>query len=159
MKRRGFSLIELVTVLTIFLALSYFALPALDIVQVKSREKLLRQRLFDMRRAVDAYVNARNSSGNPYPPSIASLTETISADLLRNGADTGPFLSAGNTGNPFNGSDDGFLWDVRDSSGVWHKMQDNSAINYAAGVYDVRFPEDGVKGWNRAIDETAYKDW
>jgi prepilin-type N-terminal cleavage/methylation domain-containing protein len=159
LQRRGFSLIELVTVLTILLALSYFALPAFDIVQVKSREKLLRQRLFDIRRAVDVYVKVRNSSGNPYPPSIASLTDVVPDSLLRIGADPGPFLAAGNLGNPFSGTDDGFIWDIRDTDGVWHKAQANSKINYAAGVYDVRFPEDGVSGWKRAIDETYYKDW
>ncbi|EKD83139.1 MAG: hypothetical protein ACD_39C00864G0003 [uncultured bacterium] len=157
--RRGFSLIELVTVLAIFLALSYFALPALDIVQVKSREKLLHQRLFDMRRAIDFYVNARNSNGSPYPQTIASLTEAIQGDLLRNGADTGPFLSAAGIGNPFGRSDDEFLWDIRDSNGVWYKAQTHYTIAYAAGVYDVRFPEDGVNGWKKAIDETLYKDW
>jgi len=141
------------------MALSYFALPALDIVQVKSREKLLRQRLFDMRRAIDFYVNARNSSGNPYPLSVASLTEVIPTGLLRNGADTGPFLSAGSVGNPFGRSDDEFFWDIRDANGVWVESQMHQAINYTAGVYDVRFPEDGVNGWNKAIDETFYKDW
>lgn len=159
MRRRGFSLVELVVVLTILMALSYFALPALEIVQVKSREKLLQQRLFTMRRAIDFYVNARNSAGNPYPSSIASLTTVIPSDLLRNGADTGPFLSAGSIGNPFCKSDDEFLWDIRDSSGLWKKTQNHHAINYAAGVYDVRFPEDGVNGWMQAIDETFYKDW
>ena len=159
MRRRGFSIIELVTVLTIFMALSYFALPALDIVQVKSREKLLRQRLFDMRRAIDFYVNARNSNGNPYPPSITSLTETIPAALLRNGADSGPFLSAASIGNPFGKSDDEFWWDIRDANGLWQTSQKHHSINYAAGVYDVRFPEEGVNGWKKAIDETLYKDW
>jgi len=157
--RRGFSIIELVTVLGIFLALSYFALPALDIVQVKSREKLLRQRLFDVRRAIDFYVNARNNTGNPYPPAIASLTVAIPGDRLKNGADTGPFLSASSIGNPFGKSDDEFLWDIRDCDGVWHKNQTHHAINYVAGVYDVRFPEDGIHGWKKAIDETLYKVW
>ncbi len=146
--------------LTILLALSYFALPAFDIVQVKSREKLLRQRLFDIRRAVDAYVNARNSTGDPYyPPSVASLTETLPDNLLRNGADTGPFLAAGNLGNPFYGTEDVYVWDIRDANGVWHKAQTNSKTNYPAGVFDVRFPEDGVGQWKKAIDETFYKDW
>ncbi|PKL41877.1 MAG: hypothetical protein CVV41_17065 [Candidatus Riflebacteria bacterium HGW-Riflebacteria-1] len=165
MSRKGFSIIELVTVLGIFLALSYFALPAFDVVQVKSREKLLQQRLFDLRRGIDFYVNARNSTAvsgvpyTPYPLSIASLTEAIPGVYLKNGADTGPFVPAGSIGNPFGRSEDEFTWDIRDCDGVWHKNQLHHAINYAAGVYDVRFPEDGVHGWNKAIDETFYKDW
>lgn len=162
MQRRGFSMIELVTVLTIFLALSYFALPAFDIIQVKSREKLLRQRLFAMRRAIDGYVNARNREGNPYPPSIASLTEAIPTspiNLLRNGGDSGPFLGGANLGNPFASTDDVFLWDIRDCNGDWQNNQRDCNLNYAAGVYDIRYPADGVSGWKKAIDETYYKDW
>lgn len=162
MQRRGLSLIELVTVLTIFLALSYFALPAFDIVQVKSREKLLRLRLFDMRRAIDSYVKARNSADNPYPPSLASLAEAIPTNpinLLRNGGDSGPFVGFGNLGNPFAKTDDVFLWDVRDSNGNWEKNQTDVNLNYTVGVYDVRYPEDGVNGWEKAIDGTFYKEW
>jgi prepilin-type N-terminal cleavage/methylation domain-containing protein len=162
LRRRGFSLIELVTVLTILLVLSYFALPALEIVQVKSREKLLQQRLFDMRRAIDSYAKAIKVGENPYPPSIASLTEPVPDTLLRNGADTGPFLSASGLGNPFATTDDVFIWDIRDGTGdpdSWKFDQTDSTKNYASGVYDVRYPVNSVGGWRKAIDETFYQDW
>lgn len=157
--KNGFSLIELVVVLTILLALSYLALPTLDIVQVRSREKLLFQRLTDIRRAIDSYVAARNSLGNPYPPSIASLSESIPANLRRRGSNPGPFVSISALGNPFSRSSDEFNWDIRDTNGTWHNSQKHYTIVYDQHVYDIRYPQDAPGGWEKALDETFYTDW
>lgn len=158
MRKAGFSLIELVTVVAILLALSFFAVPTLEIVHVKAREKQLRERLFEMRRAIDAYVAARNTSGgSPYPPSFASLVATIPAALLKQGADAGPFIASESLGNPFKDQGDAFLWDVRSDLGVWNVNQYNPAAPLR--VYDVRYPLAGIDGWKKAIDETLYSDW
>lgn len=158
MPRRGFSLIEIVMVVTVLLVLSSFALPTAELAQVRFREKLLRERLRGMRQAIDKYRAARNDLGTIfYPPSIASLTAPIPASLLKAGADAGPFLTAESTGNPFLPRQDVFLWDIRDSSGIWYKNQENASAQLSC--YDVRFPEDGVAGWKKAIDETLYDTW
>lgn len=157
--RAGFSLIEMVMVVTILLALTYFALPAGEIVQVKASEKLLRERLFEIRRAIDAYVAARSSDGNsPYPTSLKALTEIMTAPVKPGPAtNKGPFLAPESLGNPFKGKGDVFFWDIRRDDGTW--VLDQSDPGAVTGVFDVRFPINGVDGWKKAIDETSYSDW
>ncbi|HNS09067.1 MAG TPA: type II secretion system protein [Candidatus Ozemobacteraceae bacterium] len=161
--KRGFSLIELVTVVTILLALSYFAMPTLEIVYVKAREKQLRERLFEIRRAIDAYVNARkNDIKSPYPPTLASLTVPM-VDAAKPGANAGPFLANESLGNPFKDKGDVFFWEIRldcDSPGTWRlATQAGEILQAGNGVYDIRFPEAGIDGWKKAIDDTNYSDW
>ncbi|HMM60387.1 MAG TPA: type II secretion system protein [Candidatus Rifleibacterium sp.] len=161
--KNGFSLIELVTVVAILLALSFFAMPTLEIVYVKAREKQLRERLFEIRRAIDAYVNARkNDAKSPYPPTIASLTVPM-VDDAKPGANTGPFVSNESLGNPFKDKGDVFLWEIRldcDPPGTWQlATQANEILQAGNGVYDIRFPEAGVDGWKKAIDDTEYYKW
>ncbi len=156
-KNTGFSLIEMVMVVAILLALSYFAVPAAEIATVKAREKILRERLFEMRRAIDAYVAARASDGNsPYPPSLKSLTQPMTAPVKPGaGVNSGPFLSEASLGNPFRG--DAFFWDIRRDDGTWLLNQSDPAA--VIGVFDVQFPVGGVDGWKKAIDESNYSDW
>ncbi|GAB4272799.1 MAG: hypothetical protein Kow0029_11870 [Candidatus Rifleibacteriota bacterium] len=157
-KANGFSLIELITVLAILLALSLFALPTFDLTVVRSREKLLHERLSNIRSAIDQYVSSRNNTGAyKYPPSIASLTEKIPAGLLKTGYNPGPFLDSGAIGNPLSENSDGFHWDIRDVTGVWHlDVKDPKAQYY---VYDIRYPSNGVSGWIKALDGTYYVQW
>lgn len=127
--KKGFSLIELVTVVAILLALSFFAMPTLEIVYVKAREKQLRERLFEIRRGIDAYVAARNTTGgSPYPPTLASLTTPIPDNLLKPGANAGPFLTNESLGNPFflRGTD--LYWDLR---------PDIATVSWSAALKDV----------------------
>jgi len=156
--KSGFSLIEMVMVVAILLALSYFAMPTLEIVYVKTREKQLRERLFEIRRGIDTYVAARNTTGgSPYPPSFGSLTATMPVSLLRVGAHAGPYLASESLGNPFKDKGDVFCWDVRRDNGTWLFNQTDPGA--AVGVFDVRYPLAGVDGWKKAIDDTNYSDW
>jgi prepilin-type N-terminal cleavage/methylation domain-containing protein len=158
MRRAGFSFLELVVVLAILTILSALATPALELVTVKARERQLRERLQEMRRAIDKYRAARNTTGaSQLPPSLQALLDPVTADLLKIGADAGPFLASSSLGNPFAGSTDRFLWDIRDGAGVWHLNEQNPAA--AVGVYDVRYPVDGVGGWKKALDDTNLSDW
>ena len=144
-------MIELVTVLGILITLSYFALPALEVVQVRSREKLLWKRLFAMRRAIDRYAADRIGQATIYPTTIRALLE---ADGI-----SGPLLAGGSVGNPFSTSDDEFLWDIRDGLGNWHNSQNSVDNSFAEGIFDVRYPEAGVNGWQKAMDGTNYDQW
>jgi prepilin-type N-terminal cleavage/methylation domain-containing protein len=157
--KRGFSLIEMVMVVAILLALTYFALPAGEIIQVKAAEKLLRERLFEVRRAIDAYVAARSSDGNsPYPTSLKALTLKMTAPIKPGASvNSGPFLALEALGNPFKGKGDVFFWDIRRDDGTWVLNQTDPEV--VTGVFDVRFPIGGVDGWKKAIDETNYSDW
>ncbi|MDD2999644.1 MAG: type II secretion system protein [Candidatus Riflebacteria bacterium] len=160
MSKKGFSLIELIVVIAILLAISFFALPAGEIIQVKAREKLLRERLGDMRRAIDNYVAARkitDENPSPYPPSFISLLSEIPAGLLKAGANSGPFLASESLGNPFADAADVFLWDVRSDTGASYPNHTDPAA--VIGVYDVSYPVTGVGGWKKAIDETLYSEW
>lgn len=156
--RKGFSLIELITVLAILLTLSFFALPSMELSFVRSREKLIHERLSDIRSAIDRYTFSRNDTGTSvFPPSVASLTETIPASLLKTGHNAGPFLDNESLSNPFTENGNGFLWDIRDKDGVWHTdIQNPKAQIY---VYDVRYPLNGPAGWNKAMDGTYYAQW
>ena len=157
--KKGFSLIELVTVVAILLALSFFAMPTLEIVYVKAREKQLRERLFEIRRGIDAYVAARNTTGNPYPPTLISLIATMPVALLKSGANIGPYLASDSLGNPFKGNGDVFFWDVRKDNGAWLTDQSDPGSAVLNNVYDIRYPLAGIDGWKKAIDDTNYSDW
>lgn len=162
--KSGLSLIELVTVLAILLVLSVFALPAMEVTFVRSREKLLHERLTLIRKAIDNYAAVRNGNGTSvFPPCLASLTETIPATLLIAEANSGPFIDAESLGNPFAPGGDTPYWDIRDKDGnVFTNVTD---ARQAIEVYDVSFPAAGVgmgneiATWSKASDDTFYKDW
>ncbi len=156
--RAGFSFIELVTVLGILLALSYFALPSMELSFVKSREKMLHERLREIRGAIDRYVAARNSVGaSRYPPSVASLSEKIPNALLLPGANPGPFLAVESFANPFTDGGQSYWWDIREVDGTWHLDQKSSKNQI--DVFDVRYPANGLQGWTKALDGTNYAEW
>lgn len=158
MTNKGFSLIEIVLVVVILFALSALAIPSAEITQVRLREKLLRERLREIRQAIDIYQASRIvSGGNILPICIASLTEEIPEALLKPGANSGPFLLKESMGNPFTSSQEEFFWDVRDSTGTWHQNQKDS--NAQLYCYDIRYPKDGISGWIKAIDESFYENW
>lgn len=155
---KGYSLLELVIVVAIITAIAVFALPAAEIAQIRLREKELRQRLTEFRQAIDRYVAASNGSyGSFFPPSIASLTEALPDALRKPGADSGPYLMTDSLGNPFTPNQNRFLWDIRDSNGVWHTNQTDPKAQLSC--CDVRFPAAGVSGWVKGIDETFYEQW
>ncbi len=84
---RGFTLIELVIVMTIIGILATIAVPSYKRSTIKARESVLMEDLYLMRRAIDAYFADRAK----YPESLAELVE---AKYLR-GIPNDPF-----TGNP-----------------------------------------------------------
>lgn len=158
MNKAGFSILELIIVMAVLVSLSYFAIPSAELLQVKSREKLLRERLSEIRQGIDKYRAARAEDTNsPYPPSIHSLTLKMTAPS-RFGADTGPYVTPEALGNPFTAKGDIFIWDVRDDNpGDWHNNETLSSNSIQC--FDIRFPTGGINGWSKAIDETLYEEW
>ncbi len=149
----------MVTVVGVLLALTFFAIPSADLVQIKAREKLLIERLRDIRQSIDKYRAARKNDGSsPYPPSINALLSPIDPAKLRNGGDSGPFIASESLGNPFTDHKDVFLWDIRDAAGTWHLKETDPSSSI--DVFDIRFPTGGVGNWNKALDgKTKYEDW
>ena len=151
-------MLELVTVLAILVVLSAFSLPTVELSFVKGREKLLHERLTNIRRSIDRYVASRNGTGaSVYPPCLASLTEPIPAPMLTVGADPGPFLDSQSLDNPFAGQGNYVLWDVKDKDGAIHADVKDSL--QAIDVFDVSYPQNAPDNWSKALDDTLYKDW
>ncbi|HEY9068783.1 MAG TPA: prepilin-type N-terminal cleavage/methylation domain-containing protein [Candidatus Ozemobacteraceae bacterium] len=164
--RLGVSLIEMIIVVSIISILAVLALPTVELFDMKARERLLRDRLYDMRLAIDRYRNARMD--NVPPTCVASLLEPLPATVTRSRTEEGPFLALGQTNNPFSAQDDVFRWDLRfiatnPASTVWLTNQSLTTARNGANfyLYDVRFPTDSafIGGWQTAFDGTRYSTW
>lgn len=84
MKRRGFTLIEMLVVLAILASLAQLALPAAQLVVQRTKEQQLRTALRDIRTALDRYHEAsfagrikRNVDDSGYPPHLRALVEGV----------------------------------------------------------------------------------
>ncbi|HEX9777223.1 MAG TPA: prepilin-type N-terminal cleavage/methylation domain-containing protein [Geopsychrobacteraceae bacterium] len=88
-KRHGFTLIELLTVMMIAGILASIAVPSYKRSQIKARESVLAEDLYQMRRAIDAYY----ADFANYPDSIEAL---VNGRYLR-GIPRDPFTYKTNT--------------------------------------------------------------
>ncbi len=100
---RGFTLVELMTVLMILSVLLAIAIPSYKRHQLKSRETVLAEDLYQVRRAIDAYFADKGK----YPE---SLDEMVNAHYLR-ALPRDPFTLRSDTWNcvPPQPTDDGEL--------------------------------------------------
>lgn len=87
---RGFTLLELMMVLTLILILASFAVPTYHVAIVRAREAVLRDDLYTLRSLIDQYTLDKQ-----HPP--ATLDDLVDAGYLRGGIPADPFTGSKDT--------------------------------------------------------------
>jgi general secretion pathway protein G len=88
--KRGFTLLELMVVLTLILILAAIAAPSYRVAIIHARETVLHDDLFTMRKLIDQYTLDKNQ-----PPE--SLDDLVQAGYLRGGLPVDPFTGSNQT--------------------------------------------------------------
>jgi general secretion pathway protein G len=145
---RGFTLVEMIVVITILLILMGAAVPVVKVTVRRDRERELRRDLWEMRTAIDRYKDAADRNAfqvklgtEGYPPDLDTLVngvEIAGGKKLR-------FLRHIPV-DPMTGNKD---WGLR-------SMQDDPESDSWGGqnVFDVY-----TKATGTGLDGTKYKDW
>jgi len=126
---RGFTLIELMVVLTLLLILATMSMPIFQLAIVHAREAVLKDDLFTLRKLIDEYTLDKQR-----PP--ATLDDLVDAGYLRSGIPV----------DPFTGSNQTWRTDVEDVP-----LNPSQA---ASGIVDVHSGSDEI-----ALDGTPYSSW
>ena len=126
---QGFTLIELMVVLTLLLILATMSMPIFHLAIVHAREAVLKDDLYTLRKLIDEYTLDKQR-----PPT--SLDDLVEAGYLRGGIPV----------DPFTGSNETWRTDVEDVP-----LNPSQA---ASGIVDVHSGSDET-----ALDGTAYSSW
>jgi general secretion pathway protein G len=128
-KSRGFTLIELMVVLTVLLILATMSMPIFQLAVVHAREAVLKDDLYTLRKIIDEFTLDKQR-----PPT--SLDDLVEAGYLRSGIPV----------DPFTGSNQTWRTDVEDVP-----LNPSQA---ASGIVDVHSGSDEI-----ALDGTPYSSW
>jgi len=126
---RGFTLLELMVVLTVLMILATMSMPIFQLAIVHAREAVLKDDLYTLRKLIDEYTLDKQ-----HPPT--SLDELVDAGYLRGGIPV----------DPFTGSNETWKTDIEDVP-----LNPSQA---ASGIVDVHSGSDET-----ALDGTAYSSW
>jgi len=125
----GFTLLELMVVLTVLLILATMAMPIFHLAIVHAREAVLKDDLYTLRKLIDEFTLDKER-----PPT--SLDELVDAGYLRGGIPVDPFTGSNET---------------------WRTDTEDVPLNpsqAASGIVDVHSGSDDT-----ALDGTAYSSW
>jgi general secretion pathway protein G len=125
----GFTLIELMVVLTVILILATMSMPIFQLAIVHAREAVLKDDLYTLRKLIDEFTLDKQ-----HPPT--SLDDLVEAGYLRNGIPV----------DPFTGSNETWRTDVEDVP-----LNPSQA---ASGIVEVHSGSDEI-----ALDGTPYSGW
>jgi general secretion pathway protein G len=89
-RKNGFTLLELMVVLTLILILAAIAAPNYRVAIIRAREAVLHDDLFTMRKLIDQYTLDKNQ-----PPE--SLDDLVQSGYLRGGLPVDPFTGSNQT--------------------------------------------------------------
>lgn len=136
-REAGFTLIELIIVVTIIGILAAIAMPAMQNAPIRAREAVVKEDLYQMRSSIDQYLADRGT----YPESLDALVE---AGYLR-------FIPV----DPFASTDS--PWEELDAApsdleGL-EPIEDDLAPE-SGGILDVRYNSDRV-----ALDGSLMREW
>ena len=126
---RGFTLLELMVVLTLIMILASFAIPTYQRAILRAREAVLREDLYTMRKLIDEYTLDKQ-----YPPT--TLEDLVSAGYLRGGIPADPFTGSNQT---------------------WQVVTEDvplSPSQVASGIVDVHSGSD-----SESMEGTPYSSW
>lgn len=126
---RGFTLLELMVVMTIILILASFAVPTYTTAITRAKEAVLRDDLYTMRHLIDEYTVDKQQ-----PPS--SLQDLVDSGYLRGGIPQ----------DPITGSDQTWKADIEDVPTSTGESQ--------SGVVDVHSGSDAP-----SLEGTLYSSW
>ena len=127
--RRGFTLIELMVVLTVILILATMSMPIFQLAIVHAREAVLKDDLYTLRKLIDEFTLDKQR-----PPT--SLDDLVDTGYLRSGIPV----------DPFTGSNQTWRTDVEDVP-----LNPSQA---ASGIVDVHSGSDEI-----GLDGTPYSGW
>ena len=125
----GFTLVELMVVLTVLLILATLSVPIFQLAIVHAREAVLKDDLYTLRKLIDEFTVDKQR-----PPT--TLDELVSEGYLRNGLPV----------DPFTGSNETWTTDTEDVP--------LNPTQAASGIVDVHSGSDET-----ALDGTAYSSW
>lgn len=125
----GFTLLELMIVVTILLTLATMSLPIFQSAIVRAREAVLKDDLFTLRKLIDEYTLDKQK-----PPS--TLDDLVDTGYLRGGLPV----------DPFTGSSETWQTDTEEVP--------TGSSQTATGIVDVHSGSDGT-----AMDGTTYSSW
>ncbi len=163
---KAFTLIELMTVITILGILAYLSVPTMEIIILRQKEKILRETLRNVREGIDYFLK----DNGRYPKNWEELKYKDGVAYVREAPPINPI-----TGDPYDWwiissavqDNSGFLTPEEKKVGLpglpyykffitgikvgdyWvHKVPNES------GIWDIRYPRPDL-----AIDGTLYCDW
>ena len=125
----GFTLLELMIVITLVLILAAMAMPTYHVAIVRARESVLREDLYTMRKLVDQYTIDKQKAPQ-------SLDDLVEAGYLRGGIPN----------DPFTGRNDTWRVDTEDLP--------ISPDQQAPGIVDVHSGSEDT-----SLDGTPYSSW